>query len=310
MPDPKFDVVAEGLLFPEGPIAMPDGSVLCVEILRGTLTRAWGDGKTEIVANIGGGPNGAAVGPDGSVYITNNGGFVWTRNSAGEPIVEFAGLPADYAGGRIERVNLATGRVDRIYDKVGGHGFKAPNDLVFDRSGGFWFTDIGRVYDRHRDLSGIYYALPDGSAIREVVYGAANYNGIGLAPDEKTLYVADSMTAKLYALPLSGPGQLAQELGRDPAPVPIGACMLGAHLDSLAVQENGDVCVGTIFRGGITTFSVHGLEPAHTPFPDSFVTNICFGGRDLRTAFITCSASGKLIRTQWPSAGLRLNFST
>jgi gluconolactonase len=85
---------------------------------------------------------------------------------------------------------------------------------------------------------------------------------------------------------------------------------LGALLDSPAIQHNGHVCVGTIIRGGITIFSTHWLDPIHLSFPDPFVTNICFGGRDMRTAFLTCSATGKLIAAQWPSAGLRLNFST
>ena len=60
----RLDLIADGLLFPEGPIALPDRSVVLVELLRGTLTRAWGGGRTEVVCDLGGGPNGAALGPD------------------------------------------------------------------------------------------------------------------------------------------------------------------------------------------------------------------------------------------------------
>src|SRR6185312_1158196 len=70
---PAIREIATGLRFPEGPIAMPDGSVLLVEIERQTLSRVTPDGKVTVVATTGGGPNGAAIGPDGKCYICNNG---------------------------------------------------------------------------------------------------------------------------------------------------------------------------------------------------------------------------------------------
>ena len=74
-----FRLVAEGLRFPEGPIALPDGDVLVVEIAAGRLTRVHPDGSKTVVATPGGGPNGAAMGPDGKCYVCNNGGFIWTE---------------------------------------------------------------------------------------------------------------------------------------------------------------------------------------------------------------------------------------
>ena len=65
----KIREIARGLQFPEGPIAMDDGSVLLVEIARGTLTRVTPDGRVSVVADLGGGPNGAAIGPDGALHI-------------------------------------------------------------------------------------------------------------------------------------------------------------------------------------------------------------------------------------------------
>jgi len=67
--------ITSGLKFPEGPIAMPDGSVILVEIARKTLSRVTLAGKIEVIAELGGGPNGAAMGPDGKIYVCNNGGF-------------------------------------------------------------------------------------------------------------------------------------------------------------------------------------------------------------------------------------------
>ncbi|MDE2355291.1 MAG: SMP-30/gluconolactonase/LRE family protein, partial [Alphaproteobacteria bacterium] len=68
----EIQLVAEGLAFPEGPIAMADGSVILTEIEAGVLTRVTPDGKTQTVARTGGGPNGAAIGPDGAIWVTNN----------------------------------------------------------------------------------------------------------------------------------------------------------------------------------------------------------------------------------------------
>src|SRR5271166_5681857 len=101
----EIELVAAGLKFPEGPIAMADGSVILVEIQRGTLSRITPDGTVSVVAALGGGPNGAAIGPDGAVYVCNNGGFEW-HEAGGLTIPGHS--PADYAGGSIQRVDLAT----------------------------------------------------------------------------------------------------------------------------------------------------------------------------------------------------------
>ena len=79
---PNVRVLATGLEFPEGPVVMPDGSVVLVEIRGQRLTRVWPDGRKEVVAQIPGGPNGAALGPDGKMYVCNNGGFSWIPTRA------------------------------------------------------------------------------------------------------------------------------------------------------------------------------------------------------------------------------------
>ena len=77
----ETSILTDDLLFPEGPIYLNDGSILLVEIARGTLTKVYQNGKKEIVSNLGEGPNGAAIGPDGFCYICNNGGFDWEISS-------------------------------------------------------------------------------------------------------------------------------------------------------------------------------------------------------------------------------------
>ena len=112
----ELHTITEGLRFPEGPIAMPDGSVVLVEIEAARLTRVKPDGSKETIAETGGGPNGAAIGPDGACYICNNGGFNWEETPEWlRPV----GQGNDYSGGRIERVDMETGEVTVLYTHCG-----------------------------------------------------------------------------------------------------------------------------------------------------------------------------------------------
>ena len=297
-----MQIIAEGLRFPEGPIAMEDGSILLVEIERQTLSRVEPDGHVEVVAHLGGGPNGAAIGPDGACYVCNNGGMQFHTSSKG---LLFPGnQPEDYTTGSIQRVDLATGTFETVYDACDGRRLCGPNDLVFDAQGGFWFTDHGKHRPRDRDITGVFYAKPDGSHIEEAVFPLEGPNGIGLSPDERTLYVAETPTGRLWAYDLSGPGQVDTDKRRRML-----AQRPDFHMyDSLAVDAEGNVCVATIATGGITVHAPDGSNAELVPMPDAVTTNICFGGEGLQTAYITLSTTGKLAAVPWETPGLPLNF--
>lgn len=302
----NITTIAEGLKFPEGPIAMPDGSVLLVEIARGTLSRVSDTGTVAVVAELGGGPNGAAIGPDGRCYICNNGGFQWHENKGR---LYPGDSPDDYTTGSIQAVDLTTGNAEVLYTEADGVPLCGPNDIVFDKSGGFWFTDHGKTRPRSRDRTGVFYALPDGSQIDEVIFPLEGPNGIGLSADESELYVAETPTGRLWAFPLSGPGKLAGTRADRPDGGRLIAGRPGYYMfDSLAVDGAGNVCVATIMDGGITVLSPTGAAPRHVPLPDRLTTNICFGGDALDTAYVTLSATGKLVSLPWPAKGLPLNF--
>jgi gluconolactonase len=297
--------ITAGLRFPEGPIAMSDGSVLLVEIARGTLTRVWPDGRTAVVAETGGGPNGAALGPDGAVWICNNGGFEWHEV---EGLLLAGNQPASYAGGSIQRVELDTGRIDTVYTACDGHPLRGPNDLVFDGTGGFWFTDHGKIRDRDRDRGGLYWARADGTEIREVVHPLDAPNGVGLSPDGRRLYVAETYTGRLWAFDVTAPGEIATgpALGM-PGGATFVAALPGFQLfDSLAVEACGNVCVATLATGAITAFAPDGAVVEQVPTGDPLTTNVCFGGPDRRTAYVTCSGTGRLVAYDWARPGLAL----
>jgi gluconolactonase len=298
-----FELVSEGLAFPEGPVWMEDGSIILVEIAKGCITRVWGDGKTEVIATPGGGPNGAAIGPDGALWICNNGGFKYhERNGLLIP----GHCPDDYSGGRIERVDLSTGTVDRVLDAVAGFPLKGPNDLVFDRNGNLYFTDHGKTYPRHRDFGGLFFLANGASEAVELDHHHTSPNGVGLSPDETTVYMADTMTARLWAFDLSAPGEVGQASPFNKGRVV--ATMPGLqYFDSLAVAASGNICVATILNGGITTITPEGAH-SHIAFPDPFVTNICFGDTGLNEAWVTLSGTGKLAKCSWPEPGLKLNY--
>jgi len=300
----QLRLVAEGLWFPEGPMAMADGSIVLVEIRRGTLTRVTPDGKRATIAELGGGPNGAAIGPDGAVYVCNNGGaWLWREGELHMP----GDPPPDYQGGAIQRVDLQSGRTTTLYESCDGRPLNAPNDIVFDRQGGFWFTCLGQTDGEVRRLGALYYALPDGSKITRWRSGLISPNGVGLSPDEHTVYMADCLPGRLLACDLSAPGVTADADPRAGARV---LCTLPGHqwLDSLAVEACGRVCVATLWNGGISVFEPDGSYE-HLAFPDPVTTNICFGGADMRDAWVTCSSTGRLYRCRWPRPGLRLAFN-
>jgi gluconolactonase len=300
-----IELVAEGLRFPEGPIAMNDGSVILTEIEGGVLTRVSPSGETTTVARTGGGPNGAAVGPDGALYVTNNGGSFQFMKVNGLNIP--GPTPPEHTGGAIQRVDITTGKVETLYDACEGRRLIGPNDLVFDAHGGFWFTDHGCGTPEGRKFGALYHAKADGSKISRARDHIISPNGVGLSPDGKVVYVADTQTGRLWAFDVVAAGELAPPEGFIPGRV---ICTLPGYqfLDSLAVEAGGKVCVATIFNGGITAFDPDG-STEHFAFPDLVTTNICFGGADMRDAWVTCSSTGKLFKTRWPRPGLKLNHN-
>lgn len=280
-----IEVIVEGLGFPEGPVVMADGSVIVVEIHAGQVSRCW-KGRSEVVAKPGGGPNGAAIGPDGALWICNNGG-IDVVNGSPEP-------------GRIERIDLSTGKVERVFEACDGNLLSAPNDLVFDVDGQCWFTDLGSFTANGKDWGGLFCGSGDGNSVVQVKRRQISPNGVGLSPDMSTVYLADTISGRLYAFERRAEEQDGRYVGSG-----LGDVMF----DSLAVTAAGNICVATLTRnGGITTFKPSG-EVSQLRLEDTSVTNIAFGGEDMMDAYITFSGRGALVKMRWDEPGLKLVYN-
>lgn len=312
-------VIASGLGFLEGPVAMDDGTVLVLDMSDGAVVRIDPvTGSKSVFALTGGGPNGAAFGPDGALYICNNGGLAMEKSPEGNNIPKLGEPAANPVTPSIQRI-APDGTVTELYTHCGEHALEAPNDLVFDADGGFYFTDLGHFSGRTCNLGGLYYAKPDGSSIVELVHEAnlmaplTQPNGVGLSPAGDRVYVAETVTGRVWAWAISAPGVLA------PHPDAIsanGAALLYGHEgftmhDSLAVDSGGFVCTATLIKGGISVIRPDGGLEDFVALPeyDPMVTNICFGGPDLRTAYVTSAGTGKVWALDWPRPGLRLNYA-
>jgi len=331
----EFEIVTEGLGYPEGPVCLADGSVLVTEIKTGKLTRVLPDGTKVTVADLGGGPNGAAIGPDGAAYVCNDGGFQFFRlDQALNAAVGRGKLPApvmaaaagilltgdqsaDYTGGSIQRVDLTTGAFSTLYEGCVNGGksglaletvfLRSPDDLVFDSSGGFWFTDWGKQRGRTRDITGVYYALPDGSFIEEAIFPANAPNGIAISPDGKRLYVAETFSQRVLWYEIVAPGVI------NPNPHSFnGGYVLAAGcpgmLDSMKVDEQGNVYVATLAKNGMVPVD-SGITIIS---PDGEIVefmDVSAGAPNRQTAYITREGTGKLVKCQRRIPGLQLAFN-
>lgn len=270
----KGEIVARDLAFPEGPV-WQDGGVTLVEIDAGRIARWTPGGDVTRIANTGGGPNGATLGRDGALYVTQNGGMRKTgRTTAG-----------------IQRVGV-DGTVEMVTTEIAGLKLEGPNDLAFGPDGRLYFTDPRGASDpRHNSKPGRLFAWDTASATGELLMELDPVfpNGIGFAADG-TLLWTESFTRRVMALAGGKPELVVQLPERH---FPDGFCV-GAD-GRLYVASTYGHCVSVIEDGEI----VERLECG-----DGMATNCCFGGSDL---YVTESRHGTLWRFPLGQEGLALH---
>jgi gluconolactonase len=275
MDDTEGAIIASGLAFPEGPV-WRGNELVFTEIEGGTVSRWSAAAGVEHHATTGGGPNGAAPGPGGSLYVTQNGGMT--------------DAPRVQAG--IQRVD-PDGSVELIVTSVAGFSLDGPNDLAVGPDGRLWFTDPrGAADPAHNQMPGRLFAVDvetgEGELVAEL--GPVFPNGIAFLADG-TLVWTESFTRRVMAL-VGGRPELVIQLPERHAP------------DGLCVDVDGRLYVASTFAHCVSV--IEGAAIVDRLFcGDGMVTNCCFGDNDL---YVTESRRGTVWRHPIGRRGLPLPF--
>ena len=292
-------VFAQGFSFPEGPAFDREGNLWIVELANRRVTKIAPDGQWEVVADMGGSPNGLAFGPDGNAYVCNCGGRWAAETSTG-------GKPGNGGEpGLVQRL-YPDGRFETLIAEIDGVPLNSTNDLCFDAEGGFYFTDpVWPDYDDPNwtmEMLGpgsLCYSTVDGDA-RRIHTGMAFPNGLGVTDDGSTLLVPESGTSKVLAFPIESPGRLGeprQHAELVPATAPDGMCF----------DSEGRAIIAGHGSSRLHVFAPDGgLAEEHIEMEDKDVTNVCFGGPDFSTLYVTESDSGRVATVEWKVPGMRL----
>ena len=256
-------IVTSGLGFPEGPVVLPDGDVLVVEVRRGRLTRVHPDGSTTIVAEVGGGPNGAAIGPDGDVYVVNNGGFSWSEiHGMILPIDETgSNRPPDFTGGWVDRVDLEPrARSPGCSTTSTASRSSAPTTSCSTppaASGSPTSARWGPATWTGAASTGRAPTAPTSAASPRA---SPAPTASASPPTAPPLYAAETHTGRLLAWDVTGPGEVA-----GPHRIVVST---PTHFDSLAVEADGTVVIAAI-SDGLCAVRPDGSRRVHRRCPTS-----------------------------------------
>ena len=254
--------------FLEGPAFDREGNLYVVDLAFGRIFRISPQGEFSVAAEYDGEPNGLAIHRDGRIFI------------------------ADHKNGILA---LENGRISPVVTRYHQQGFKGVNDLIFDAQGNLYFTDQG-VSDL-ADPSGCVYRYSEGKLV-QLANCIPSPNGLAL--HKNVLYVAATRANAVWRLPIAPDGtvvrmgvQIQLSGGRGP--------------DGMALDEAGGLVVAHPDMGAVWVFDHRGEPKLRVQSCQSdLVTNICFGGADRRSLYITDSGAGAILTARLPTAGEKL----
>lgn len=259
--------------FLEGPAFDRRGTFHCTDLHNGRILRV-AAGRVEVACEYDGAPNGLKVHADGRLFVACN------RRG-------------------IVAVDPATGAVTPVVDAYRGEPLRAPNDLVFARSGDLYFTDPGEA--DLRDPHGRLYRLRATGELELLIDRLPFPNGVALTGDERLLYIAMTRTNQIWRVGIMPDGRLH----RLSVFVQLSGGLSGP--DGLAVDESGNLAVAHFGRGTVWLLSRLGDTIARIRSAAGLgTTNVAFGGPDGRSLWITEAETGTILEARMPAAGLPL----
>ncbi|MEM6806101.1 MAG: SMP-30/gluconolactonase/LRE family protein [Bacteroidota bacterium] len=241
---------------------------------------------------------GPAVDPQGNVFFTdqpNNRILKWATDGSLSVYMEEAGrsngLYFDHEGNLLscadEKNQLwkisPDKKVEVLIDDFEGKKLNGPNDLWVDPKGGIYFTDPFYKrpwWDREEkeiEEEKVYYLSPDKKSLRAVATDFKRPNGIVGSKDGRKLYVADIGANKTYVFDIDEDANLSnRKLFTD----------LGS--DGMTLDHKGNLY---LTGKGVSVFNKQGKQIGHIPIEEGWTANVCFGGKDQKTLFITAMKS-------------------
>ncbi len=278
-------VVASGLKFPEGPVYLGDGVVAVAEMQGGSVARVTADGTVTRFTGLGGGPNGAALGHDGAIYVANNGGLSARTDGKGYWYAE------EQFDGRVQRID-PDGTVTTVADQLPGEAPHRPNDLCFGPDGRLYVTDSRNWEDMRNLQPGRIVAIAPDGAVAQLAEVPAMPNGIAFGPSGDKLFVAQTLTRKILVYPWSATAGLGE---------PEVFCQLPGGSRTGSVSTRTETCTCAAASGTPSTCSTRRDNYAARSRPNrvrSPPTAASVTGRC--TSRIRCSGSWSRTTWEWP----------
>lgn len=253
----KVEKLAEDFSFTEGPAVDKKGNVYFTDQPNNRIMKWSTNGKLSIFLDKSGRANGMYFDKKGNLLTCSDmDNEIWSIDNKGKHVV----LLTDYKGKKLN----------------------GPNDLWIHPDGGIYFTDPLYVRDywtrdskAQQEGEYVYYMSPDRKTVIPVALDLEKPNGIIGTPDGKFLYVADIKANKTYVYEIQKDGSLSgkklfTELGSD----------------GMTIDSEGNIY---LTGRGVTVFNPKGEKIEHIQVDARWTANVCFGGKDMKTLFITAS---------------------